>query len=57
MDHSTETEESIAGGESNQRAADSQNCGMDNFVCGHLKVCVVCTNKKNLHVFILEIVF
>ncbi|XP_066478881.1 nucleoprotein TPR isoform X2 [Tiliqua scincoides] len=27
MDPSTETEESIAGGESSQRAADSQNCG------------------------------
>ncbi|XP_061490006.1 nucleoprotein TPR isoform X2 [Rhineura floridana] len=27
MDPSTETEESVAGGESSQRAADSQNCG------------------------------
>lgn len=30
MDPSTETEESIAGGENSQRAADSQNCGMIN---------------------------
>lgn len=46
MDPSTETEESIAGGENSQRAADSQNCGTINWMFS--VIVYACLKEANL---------